>query len=164
MEKSQKVIGAYTILDMSKHLNVKQVAGMLEINEVAVWKAMRTGRLYYEMALIPGKKKHPKASGFIRVTTKEAVDEWRATINDKNYQTYNGRFMYNHDAGEMSSSDVREYMGGWTKNKLMFYVYHQKIKFTRKGYYYVFYRTDVEDFKRRYDVSEEKQMPMENFG
>ena len=112
----------------------------------------------------PNLKRHPKASGFVRVTTKEWVDEWRATINDKNFQTYNGKPMYDREAGEMSSSDVRKYLGGWTKNRFMYFVYNQQIKFTKKGFYFVFYKSDVDDFKKRFEAAQEANMPMEKFG
>lgn len=161
MEKLQKVIGGNTTLDTSKHLNVKQVANMLGIKGVSIWKAMRTGRLKYEMVVNPGPKKHPKSSGYSRVTTKEWVDEWRRTINDKNYQTYNGKLMFDKKVGELSSSQARKYIGGWTKNRFMYFVYNQQIKFTRKGFYYIFYKEDLDDFMRRHQAAEEAQLPMQ---
>ena len=89
------------------------------------------------------------------MTTKEWVDEWRASINDKNFQTYNGKLMFNHESGEMSTKDVLEYLGGWSKNKFMYFVYHQHIKFTKKGYYYIFYKADVDAFMQKVARMEE---------
>ena len=95
------------------------------------------------------------------MTTKEWLEEWRVTINDKNYQTYNGKLMFDQKSGEMSTKDVLNYLGGWTKNKFMYFVYHQQIKFTKKGYYYIFYKEDVDEFKRKIEQAEELQ---ENIG
>jgi len=109
---------------------------------------MRLGRLKFEMAMTPGPKKHIKQSGFIRVTKQPWVDEWRASMNDKNVQRFNGKMMFDPLKGEMSSSQVRKLLG-WTKNKFMYYVYNQEIKFTQKGYYYIFYKEDVDAFIKK---------------
>jgi hypothetical protein len=106
---------------------------------------MKIGRLQYVMAKMPQNPKHYKQSGFIRVTTQEWVETWRAVKNDKNHQRFNGRKMYDATKGELSSAQVRA-MLGWTKNKFMYYVYNGHIKYTMKGYYYIFYKPDVEAF------------------
>jgi hypothetical protein len=153
MERLDKRTGGQVSLDPNKHLRVKQVAGMLEIDPVVVWKAMRLGRLKYIMAMTVARR-HPLQSGFIRVTTQAWVDEWRATINDKNFQTYNGKQMYDRRKGEMSSRDVRD-LFGWTKNRFMYYVLKGDLKYIRRGYYYVFNKTDVEEFYKKIQEAEE---------
>lgn len=151
MDRSKKPIGVITYLDETKHLSVKQVASNLDLTGVAVWKAMKIGKLKYVMAKLPQNPKHYKQSGFIRVTTQEWVDAWRATKADKNHQRFNGKQMYDISKGELSSAQVRT-MLGWTKNKFMYYVYRQYLKYTQKGYYYVFYLEDVQAFMAKMGI------------
>lgn len=151
MEKLQKRTGEIIYLDRSKHLNAKQVAAKLNLTEHAIWKAMKIGKLKYVHAYIPKNPRHYKASSYTKVTTEEWVMAWRAIVADKGYQKYRNAKMYDSSKGEMSSKQVM-LMLGWTKNKFMYYVYHQRIKFTQKGYYYVFYQEDVEAFMREMGV------------
>lgn len=91
-------------------------------------------------------RRHPKASSFISVTTREWVEEWRETINDKDFQRFNGKIMYDPAKGEMSTRQARELLG-WTKNKFMYYLQNGHIKYINKGFYYVLHKEDVLAFR-----------------
>lgn len=154
MEKLRKRTGVLTPLELN-YISVQKVANDLNLHPATIWKAMRRGKLKYESIPNGREKTHPKQTGYVRMTTQKWVEEWREISNDKNYQTYNGQVMYRRDLGEMSARDVRDYMG-WTKNKFMYHLYKGALQYTQKGYYYVFYREDVEVFKKKMEKQEKQ--------
>jgi hypothetical protein len=145
METSKKVIGLSTA-EQSKLVSVSQVSRKINIGIQAIYKAIREGKLAHTKVMV--EKKHPAQSNYKLFTTWEWVEEWRSKLNDKTFQRWNGKLMYNQEKGEISTAQATKILG-WTKNKFMYYLNNGHIKYVQKGYYYILDIKDVMEFKER---------------
>ena len=59
---------------------------------------------------------------------------------------FNGKPMFDLNAGMMSSGQAARYLG-WSRNKFSYYVITGKIKYTKRGYYKIFTKDDVDSLR-----------------
>lgn len=131
---------------MEEYINVKNAAIYNKSGVVAIYKAIQRGALKYRKVPIHPKNCQYPSRSFEIVTSKRWLDEWASRKKQKAFQRFNGKSMYNKDKGEMNSKEVMETLG-ITKGAFFHYVYTGKIKFTRKGAYYIFHSEDVEKLR-----------------
>lgn len=139
------------------YMNVKHAAIYNKSGVQAIYRAIQRGALKYRKVPIPPKDLLYPSRSYEIVTCKEWLDDWAAKKKQKAFQRFNGKSMYNHEKGEMNSTQVMEYLN-MTKGAFFHYVYTGRIKFTRKGGYYIFHKEDVEKLRDYVFGTEERKI------
>lgn len=129
-----------------EYLNVKKAALYNKSGVQAIYRAIDRGGLKYKKIPMARKNTLFPVRSYEIVTTTEWLDDWAAQKKQKEFQKFNGKSMYNHDKGEMNSKQAMASLG-ITKGAFFHYVYNGRIKFTRKGMYYIFHTEDVEKLR-----------------
>jgi hypothetical protein len=137
-------------------MNVKEAALYGGFGVQNVYKAMRNGTLRSKkIPIVPLIKFNPSrpTRSYQLVTTKEWVDEWNYKKYKKEHIKFNGKPMFDKKKGEMTSGQARAYLG-LTKNQFFHYLYTGRLKFTRKGTFYIFYTEDLDKLRDVIEVKE----------
>jgi hypothetical protein len=126
-----------------KFISIKEAAEYHSCTRVVIYNAIKRGKLQYKkVALHDYQGPYPKRKWFM-YTSEEWLKEWQEKIKDKQFQIYNGKLMYRKDEGDMSSTDVRKYLG-ISNSGLFYHVNNGNIKYTKRGFYYIFKKEDVD--------------------
>lgn len=137
------------VMGEDDYLTVQEAAIFMGIVPQCVYKAIYRKKLQFlkiKVLLDNGKTR------WRMFTTKNWIANYRAIMHDKNTMRWNGRPMFMPKDGKLSTRQAYEYLG-MTKNMLAHYTREGKLKYMRKGYYYVY---DVEDLDALRESIEEK--------
>lgn len=128
-------------------ITVKEASIYNKSRAQAIYVAIRRGALKSRRLTIDRQISHKIVREYQIFTTKEWVDEWDSQKQKKEFNRKNGKPMFDVKEGEMNSRQAQEYLG-LTKNSFFHYVYSGKIKYIRKGSYYVFDVKDLDLLKK----------------
>jgi hypothetical protein len=137
------------VLGENDYLTVQEAAVFMGVCTQCVYKAIYRKKLEFK------KIKVLLDNGFMKwrtYTTKCWIANYKAIMHDKDTMRWNGRPMFIPKEGKLSTHQAYEYLG-MTKNMLAHYTRTGQLKYTRKGYYYVY---DVEDLDALRESIEEK--------